>query len=370
MKIVVVGAGCIGLGIAGELAADHSVSLFDRSRCGQGASRAAAGMIAPIMEVEFGEEALLELGLESQRLYPGYVEELEKETGVDVDFRDHGTLGLAFDQPGEAELERKIEYLRRLNLNVEELSVKDARNLEPRVSSYVTRAIKVPSESQVDNRRLTEALRLRCENRGVSIHEREPVEQFTFSGSSISEVKTEHSTYPADFVVICAGAYSGGIHGLNEEDRMPVRPVKGEALSVALGDPPEVEHVVRTPDVYCVPKSDGRMVIGGTMKEEGFDTTVTAGGILDLLHDAYEVLPFVYERELLETWAGLRPASLDSLPILGPSTCTDNLGFATGHYRNGILLTPVTVKLVTEWINSSTVPGSMEPFSPARLKEA
>jgi glycine oxidase len=370
VRIIIVGGGCIGLGIAGELSREHTVHLFDENECGSGASRAAAGMIAPVMEAEYGEEELLELGLESQELYKEFVKNLEQELAVDVDFRTQGTLGLAFDQPEEAELERKIEFLNRLNLQVDELSVEEIRSLDPRISSYGTRAIKVPSERQIDNRKLTNALKRRCENRGVSIHEHEPVVSFEYSGSTISEVITDDNSYETDFVLICAGAYSGKLDGLKEEDRLPVRPVKGEALSVRLSDPPEVEHVIRTPEIYCVPKSDGRLVIGGTMREEGFDETVTAGAVLDLLHDAYEVLPFIYEQELLETWAGLRPASRDSLPVLGPSTTTDNLGFATGHYRNGILLTPVTVKLISEWLNSMEIPDLMSPFLPSRFQEA
>jgi glycine oxidase len=369
MDIHLIGGGCIGLGLAGELSPEHSIHLFDKDLMGSGSTYAAAGMIAPITEAEYGEERLLKIGLKSRELYSGFVQALENETGIDVGFRTNGTLKVAFDQPGEAELDHQADYLDRLGLEFERLPAEDVREIEPRLSPYVTRALAIPSERQVDNRRLAEALEKRCEQRGVKLHDHEEVVDLVYDDDSIAELHTESDRYQPDLVIICAGANSGTINGLCETDRMPVRPVKGEALSVRLGEPPEIEHVLRAPDVYCVPKNDGRLVIGGTMREEGFDRTVTAGGILDLLHEAYEVGPFIREKELIETWAGLRPASQDSLPILGPSSHTDNLGFATGHYRNGILLTPVTIQLVTEWIATRTIPEAMTPFLPSRFQE-
>lgn len=369
MDLIIVGGGCIGLGLAGELAQSHTVRLFEKDKCGRGASYAAAGMIAPIMEAEYGEDELRRLGLRSQELYTEFVSDLEEETDCSVDYRTDGTLTVAFDQSGEAELDRKVDYLRGIGLDVESLTADEARSLEPRLSSYVTSAYRISSESQVDNRQLVEALLDRCRKRGVNVREEEPVQRMVYNGDTIDEIKTAEDTYEADLVILCAGAYSAEIDGLKNSDRMPVRPVKGEALSVGLGDPLEVNHVVRSPDVYCVPKDDGRLVIGGTMEEKGFDRTVTAGGVLSLLHEAYEVLPFIYEKELLETWAGLRPASRDSLPILGPSSVTDNLAFATGHYRNGILLTPVTIQLMVEWIESGDYPELMRPFLPSRFQE-
>jgi glycine oxidase len=369
MNLLVIGGGCIGLGLAGELAEDHDVRLLEKGQLGRGASWAAAGMVAPVMEAEYGEDELLELSLRSQELYPDFVENLEDETGRDVDFRTEGTLGLAFDQPQTAELDRKARFLRDRGFDVASLTSEEVRSLEPRISSYVVEGIHVPSERQVDNRKLVEALAERCRMRGVDLHEQEPVTDVEYSGNRIETIVSSEGTYRPDAVLICAGVGSSGIEGLKETDRMPVRPVKGEALSVQLDEPPEVEHVLRTPDVYCVPKSDGRLVIGGTMKEEGFDRRVTAGGVLDLLHEAYEVIPFIYENELLETWAGLRPASPDSLPILGPSSETENLVFATGHYRNGILLTPVTVQLIVDWFEEQAT-DPLKSFLPSRFQES
>lgn len=370
MEILVVGGGCIGLGVAGELARDHRVVLQEAGRCGRGASYAAAGMVAPIMEVEYGELELLRLGQRSRELYPGFVEELEAETDCPVGLRSKGTLGVALSRAEAEDLDRLFEYQNRLDLDVEEISPERCRELEPRISDYVTRAVLCRSEIQVDNRKLTEALRRRCERRGVRIHERDPVERVRCRNGSVVSVETRERSHEPDLTLIAAGVGSPRIEGLSGADRVPVRPVKGQAVAVRLSDPPEVEHVIRTPKVYCVPKDDGRLVIGATMEEQGYDRRVTAGGVLDQLHRGYETLPFIYEQELLETWAGLRPASRDSLPILGPSAETKNLGFATGHFRNGILLTPITVQLISGWVNDGSVPDEMEPFLPARFQEA
>lgn len=370
MKIVVIGGGCIGLGIAGELAADHTVTVLERDDFGAGATRAAAGMLGPVMEVEFNEPELLELSLASHELYPEFVDRLESETDVSTGFRTEGTLGVAFDPPGAKELRRLLEYQRRLDLDVEEISVERCREMEPRISSYISMALYTASDYQIDNRRFLQALRVRCERRGVTLRDQEAVERINVRNGSVTHLTTEADEVKADWFVLAAGAWTPRLPGLPEPDRMPVRPVKGQALAVALSDPPEIQHVIRSPDVYCVPKDDGRMVIGSTMEEEGFDTRVTAGAMLDLLHRAYELLPFVYERELLETWAGLRPASRDLRPILGPSACTDNLAFATGHFRNGILLTPITVQLMGQWMSDESVPEAMEPLLPTRFQEA
>lgn len=368
MDVLVVGGGVIGLSVAGALAEDHSVDLLEKEECGRGASWAAAGMLAPITEAEYGESELLDLCLKSHGRYPDFVEELEAETEMNVGFRTEGTLGLAFDPPAVADLERQAEFLERMDLAFEELSIGECRELEPRISNYVSKAIRVSSEYQVDNRRLVEALKERVRVRGATIREHEPVEEFDVENGRVESIRTAEDEYTADLFLICTGAGTKQLEGLPEADRMPVRPVKGQAFSVQLSDPPEIEHVLRSPDVYCVPKDDGRMIIGATMEEKGYDTRVTAGAILELIHDAYEMVPFIYENELLETWTGLRPASRDSLPIIGPSSVTENLAFATGHYRNGILLTPITVQLIKEWIDERKTPDPMEPFLPGRFQ--
>lgn len=367
--ILIVGGGCIGLGIAAELGQDHSVTLIEKNKCGRGASYAAAGMIAPIMEVEFNEPEILKLGQKSHALYPEYVKELSTETNEEVGFRDEGTLAVALNQPQIADLERLHEYQTKLGLDVDKLSVSDCREIEPRISNYVSKAIFCKSEYQVDNRELVRLQKMLCQKRNVEIHEHEPLRAVRYENNRIKTVQSKSSEFNPDTVILAAGVETSRLPGLRESDQLPIRPVKGQALSVKLSEPPEISHVIRSPDVYCVPKDDGRLVIGSTMEEKGFNRTVTAGAILDLLHDAYEVLPFIYENEFLESWSGLRPASRDSLPVLGPSQYTENLIFATGHYRNGILLTPITVKLLSEYVRNRSIPAPMTEFLPGRFQE-
>lgn len=369
MKIVVVGGGVIGLGIAGELASDHDVVVFERGEFAREASHAAAGMLGPIMEVEYNEPEQLSLNQASHERYPEFIEELEDETGVDTGFRTDGTFMVASSPSEIEEMDRLFEYQRRIGLDVERIPVEKCREIEPRISNYVSKAIYTKSDYQVDNRRLCDALLARCERRGVRLRDHDPVDEVIIEQGHVQGIKTSEEQMEADLCVMAAGAWSSQIDGLSDEDRMPIRPVKGQALSVALSDPPEIEHVVRGPSTYCVPKQDGRMVIGSTMEEEGYDKRSTAGGVLDLLHKAYEILPFIYENELLETWANVRPASRDSLPVIGPSRRTENLVFATGHYRNGILLTPITIQLLSQWIQDREVPELMEPFLPHRYQE-
>ncbi len=370
MKVVVVGGGCIGLGIAGELGREHEVELFDKGPVGRGASYAAAGMLGPIMEVEFHEPELLELGMASHGMYPDFAKDLREQTGVDPGLRTEGTLYVAVDPPEVEEMNRLYEYQQRVGLDVEKVSPSQAREMEPRITHYVTEAMYTGSDHQIDNRKLVEGLVRRCEDRSVTLHESTPVEEILIEQGTVRGVRTSEGTHEADEVILAAGAWSGRMDGLPEEDNLRIRPVKGQALAVGLSDPPEIEHVVRSPDVYCVPKDDGRLVVGSTMEEEGFDETVRAGGVLDLLHHAYEVLPFVYEQPLLETWAGLRPASHDSLPVMGPSPTAEGLIYATGHYRNGILMTPITIDLIGRWMRTREVPDLMEPFLPVRFQEA
>lgn len=369
MKITVVGGGIIGLGIAGELSSRHEVTVLERGEFAREASYAAAGMLGPVMEVEYNEPEQLSLNQASHEIYPGFVENLEEETGVDTGFRTDGTFMVASTPSEIEELDRLFEYQTRIGLDVERISVDECRDREPRISNYVSKAIYTKSDYQVDNRRLCEALIERCKKRGAELCSNEPVERLVVDGGRITAVETTGGSYQPDVCVMSAGAWSSKIEGLPQTDQLPIRPVKGQALSVDLSSPPEIEHVIRGPSTYCVPKDDGRMVIGSTMEEEGYDKRTTAGGVLDLLHKAYEILPFIYEQELLETWANLRPASVDSLPVIGPSKHTENLVFATGHYRNGILLTPITIELISAWIDGGDIPDLMEPFLPSRFEE-
>ena len=374
-RVVVIGAGVIGLGIAWRLASRATVTVFDRGEAGAGASRAAAGMLAACAEAEPGEEALVALGRESQRRWPAFAEELERASGVDVELRREGTLVLALTADDQAAIAHHLEFQRQLDLPLEWLSAAATRTREPRLAGKIAGALFSPEDHQVDNRKLTRALRIAAERAGVAIRERQPVKELIVRGGQARGVVLEDGTSAAaDIVVLAAGAWSRGIGGLPPDRRPPVRPVKGQMLSLRM-DPaaPLLSHVLWAPGVYLVPRCDGRLIVGATVEEKGFDATITAGGMLTLLEAAWRAIPAVEEFPVEEIWVGHRPGSRDDAPILGPGPL-DGLFYATGHHRNGILLAPVTADAMARLILDDVVEAAIKPFGlerflPARAAE-
>ena len=366
--IVVVGAGVSGLGIGWKLAeAGHSVTVIDRGPAGRGASWAAAGMLAPQVEAEPGEEALLPLMLESQALWTEFAPAVERASGRDIGYRTEGTLAVALDRDDREKLRFRYDYLVSLKRELEWLSGAEARRLEPHLARGVTAAISSPLDHQVDNRALVEALKIAFRKSGGNLIENTPVREVLIAGGRARGIVAGESTIEAERVVIAAGAWSRNIPGLPDEARPPVRPVKGQMLAVQMDKAaPLITRVVWGPDGYFVPRSDGRLLVGATVEEMGFDTTLTAGGMFELLRAAWETLPGTYDMPLIESWAGLRPASRDDAPILG-ETEVEGLIMATGHHRNGILLTPITAHAVSRLILDGTTPASIAPFSLARF---
>ena len=363
--VAVIGAGVIGSACAWRLAvAGQRVALIDE-RPGAGASAAAAGMLAPVTEAHFGEERLLALNLESARRYPAFAAELAEVTGLDPGYRETGTLVVARDRDDRAVLDELAAYHARLGSTVERLSAAEARALEPGLARAVRGALYAPGDHQVDNRALLAALRAACTAAGV-----EPVrlraERLCVAGERVTGVVLRDGrVLGAGVVVLAAGAWSGALGGL-PPSALALRPVKGQLLHLrATGPPALCERVVRGLRVYIVPRGDGRYVVGATVEERGFDTSVTAGGVFDLLRHAYELLPGVTELELTETVAGLRPATPDNAPLIGPGPL-ENLVVATGHYRNGVLLAPITAAAVTELVTSGVLPEEVRPFAPDR----
>ena len=332
------------------------------------ASWAGAGMLAPVTEAHYGEEKLLELNLESNRLYPGFITELEENSGVATGYRSSGTLIVARDADDNAELDRLFAFQERLGLEVERLRARDCRRLEPGLSPRVRGGIFVTGDHQVDNRALLEAAKRAGERRGVRRVEG-TVASIDVVGDEVKEVSLEQGSIAAERVVVAAGCWSGSIAGVPAEARLPVRPVKGQLLH--LRGPAELrlaQRNIRGLDVYVVPRADGRVVVGATVEEQGFDDSVTAGGVLTLLRDAYELLPGIVELELVETVAGLRPGTPDNAPLLG-ETSVKGLIAATGHFRNGILLTPVTAAGIAELLVTGEAPA-LAPFTPQRFAAA
>jgi glycine oxidase len=351
---VVVGAGVIGLACAWRAARRGlSVLVLDRERPGAGASSVAAGMLAPVTEAEFGEEALLRLNLAALERWPEFAQELAAE----VFYRRSGALVVAADRDDSEELLRLHGFQRSLGLDAEWLTPSQARRVEPGLSPRCAGAILAPHDQHVDPAAVMRAL----EGQGLELLAGDAVAAVdeggvrTCSGRAIS----------AGAVVIAAGCWSGG--GIEGLPKLPVRPVKGQIL--ALRRPaarPLVDRVVRTPRCYILDRGDGRVVIGATVEERGFDTAVTADGVYRLLEAAWEVLPDAGELELEGARAGLRPGTPDNAPLIGRAG-PDNVIWATGHYRNGVLLAPITAEAVTELLTGGEPSAELAPFSPARF---
>ncbi len=366
--VVVIGGGAVGLASAWRLAArGPEVAVVDPDP-GGGASWAAAGMLAPVSEASYEEEGLLDLTLTSAGRWPAFVRDLEAATDRRVGYRDCGTLFVARDADDLAVLEDMHDYQQRLGLEVERLTSRACRDREPLLAPRVRGGVHVQGDHAVDNRRLVRALRVAVEKADAARLVRDRVRRVLVDGGRVRGVELDAGDrLEAATVVLAAGAWSAGIDGVPPEARPPVRPVKGELLYLrARDEQPFITHnvrgVVEGATVYLVARGDGRYVVGATVEEQGFDTGVTVGGVWSLLRDARELLPAVTELDVLELVAGLRPGSPDNAPILGP-TAVEGLILATGHHRNGILLTPVTADAVADCVVDGRLPEPARPFT-------
>lgn len=361
----------MGLGIAWRLAqAGCSVAIYDRAEAGRGASWAAAGMLAAAVETEPGEEALLALTLESQRMWPDFAREVEAASGISVGYRDEGTIVVALTRDDAEQLRFTFDFQKSLGLELEWLSGAEAGRREPHLRPGISGAVFSPRDHQVDNRRLTRALAEAARKAGAVLNEHDPVREVEITGGRITAAVTEHRRRePADVIVLAAGAWSREIAGIPPAHLPPVRPIKGQMLALEM-DPanPLLHHVVWLPRGYLVPRRDGRLVVGGTVEERGFDDRITAGGLLALIEGAWRAVPGIEELPVAETWVGFRPGSRDDAPLLGPSGI-DGLVVATGHHRNGILLTPLTAEAVSDFILTGHLPEAVRPFTPERFTD-
>ncbi len=369
--VAIIGAGVVGLGIAWRLAGRAAVTVFDRGKAGSGASRAAAGMLAACCEAEPGEEALIALGRESQARWPAFAEELLRVSGIDVELRREGILHLALTADDQSEIAQRLEFQRQLNLPLEWLSAATTRAREPHLAGKIAGALFSPEDHQVDNRKLVQALRVAAEAAGATICEHRPVKEIVVQGARAKGVLLQDKTVAAaDIVVLAAGAWSRGIAGLPPDGRPPVRPLKGQVLTLRMdAAAPLISHVVWAPGAYMVPRRDGRLIVGATVEEKGFDETITAGGVLALLEAAWRAVPAVEELPIEEMCVGHRPGSRDDAPILGRGPL-DGLFYATGHHRNGILLTPVTADAMARLILDDVVEPAIKPFGLERFLPA
>lgn len=367
--IAIIGGGVIGLSIGWELLRrGRSVTIFERDAIGAGASRAAAGMLAPRAELDFEEGELLDLGVESLARYPGFVDRLEAATGQSVDFRTDETIVVAVDRDDAEALDHIHSYQTDLGLEVERIGADRARELEPGLAPKIHSALLCQEDHQVDPVRLVDALGAAFEAAGGQLREGTAVEAVRRREGRIDGLVTESGeAVDAQVVVVAAGAWAPDIEGIPSGIMPHIRPVRGQMLACDLGDPPICRRVIRVPDpsqmdVYLVPKSDGRLLVGATSEERGFDPHLTAGGVFELLRGAYKALPGIYDRNILDMWTGFRPVTLTGQPVVGP-TQVEGLWLAVGHGRGGILMTPLTAEIVAESICADTPADELDLFT-------
>ncbi|MFI6446454.1 glycine oxidase ThiO [Kitasatospora sp. NPDC050543] len=370
--VAVVGGGIIGLALAWRAAQRGLGVVVVDPAPGGGAAQVAAGMLAPVTELRYGEEALLALGVASNERYAAFAAELEEATGLPTGYRACGTLAVALDSDDREELRELHAFHQRLGLASHWLTGREARRLEPMLAPGVRGGLHVTDDHQVDGRRLAAALVEACERQGVELRRAGAVELLAEGGRARGVRLDDGTGLTADAVVLAAGPHSHRLPGLPAGVLPAIRPVKGQILRLRIPEPyrpflsRNVRAVVRGQHLYLVPREDGELVIGATSEEQGYDTTVTAGGVYELLRDAHELVPGITELPLVETSAGLRPGSPDNAPLIG-RTALPGLFAATGHYRNGVLLTPVTADLLAQELATGVTPDLAKPFSPTRF---
>ena len=359
--LAVIGAGVIGLACAWRAAqAGMSVLVLERDEPGSGASGVAAGMLAPVTETDFGEDALLALNLESREMWPAFAAELEELTGLPTGYADSGALVVAADRDDAEELRRLHDFQRRLGLDSEWLGPRAARALEPGLSPRIGGAILAPRDGQVDPGAVVAALAQALVNAGGELRSGAEVASLETDSGRVTGVRTvAGDRVEAGQVLVAAGAWSSEGELAIETFAPEVRPVKGQLLELRVrpGGSLPATRLVRTPRCYVVGRSDGRVVVGATTEEQGFDTTITADGVFRLLEAAYEVLPDVGELELVSARAGLRPFTPDGTPVMGAGSI-EGLLWATGHGRNGVLLAPLAAGRMVDTLRGSAAVAS------------
>ena len=378
--VAVVGAGVIGLAIAWRARRSGLATVVvERDRAGAAASGIAAGMLAPVTEADFGDEALVALNLAGRARWPAFAAELSERSGIDVGYRESGALVVGADRDDAAELRRLAELHRSLGLDSRWLSGRECRRLEPGLSPRVAGGIETPHEAHVDPASVLEALHACFVADGGEVVEGVAVRELRLAGEATRVeglALADGRVMAAREVVVAAGPWSSQLvspEGDGEPilDAPPVRPLKGQILTLRgpTDGEPLAHRLVRTPRCYVVPRGDGRVVVGATSEERGFDTRVTAEGVFRLLEAAREVLPALDELELVSARAGLRPVTRDNAPAIGRSA-PDGLVWATGHGRHGVLLAPITAEAVVALLRGADPPEPGGAFSPERFAVA
>ena len=364
--VAIAGGGLIGGAAALELAqAGLSVALFEKGQPGREASWASAGILSPAPETP-GMIPMVSLGKASMALYPGFAANVEEISGQSVGLRSFGTLDALFSRDATRDLSTLIALHHGLGLKAEPLRPEEARELEPALSPDVEAAALRPDEASIDNRALTQGVLRAAQERGAQIFPDHEVQAVWREGGRCAGLKLREQNVPAKWTIIAAGCFSANIDGVAAY--APVRPAKGQMVSLR-ADELTIERVLWSEKVYVVPRNDGRILAGATVEYVGFDKHVTAGSVHKILSAAIELAPGLANARIEETWAGLRPDSPDHLPILGP-TDLDGLLIAAGHFRSGVLLTPITARLLREWITEQRVSVDWDRLNPMRFAAA
>ena len=366
-EVAIIGGGVIGLAVGRALALRgiRNVLLLERSSLGAESSSAAAGMLAPQAEANRPHEFFY-LTCRSRDMYPAFASALLEETAIDIELDTTGTLYLAFTDHDANELQTRYEWQTKAGLSIEKLSLETARKLEPGIGKDVRAALRFPLDTQVENRRLISALAVANERLGVRMETGTDVLSLKVERSRVAGIETSRGFVATDRVVIGCGAWSSLLGADIALPNLRIKPVRGQMLCFE-ANPQIARHVIYSHKGYIVPRRDGRLLAGSTTEHAGFEKRVTAAGVQAILSAALEISPRIASLPMTDSWAGLRPRAADTLPVLGPCAEITGVFYATGHYRNGILLAPVTGELIAEAIVDQVFPPALNIFSPDRF---
>jgi glycine oxidase len=369
VDVVVIGGGVIGCSIAWRLGqSGMRVVVVERGRVGGEASHAAGGMLVPLAEAEH-EDDFFHFTVAGLAMYADFARELKAATAVDIEYRDEGTLYLAFTPEDEAEIDRRWSWQHEVGLNVKRLTAECALKLEPSLNRALRLALKYPGDHQVDNRRLMIALHTAALKAGVEFWTQTEAREFLVEGfagrQQILGLKTTRGEIRARAVVIAAGSWSSQLP-IDESPLFEIEPVRGQMVAIE-APAPAARHVIYSRRGYLVPRLSGYLIAGSTTERVGYDKRVTAGGVASIIERAVEIIPNISAQTIIETWAGLRPHASDDLPVLGEDPRIAGLIYATGHYRNGILLAPITARVISQLIIKGESPVDIAPFMVTRF---
>jgi glycine oxidase len=363
----IIGGGVIGCSIAWRLAqAGMHVVVIERGDVGGEASHAAGGMLAPLAEADTADE-FFHLAVTSRAMYADFARELKEESSIDIEYRTEGTLYLSLTEEDDEELDYRWQWQHASRLNVKRLSAGCVRKLEPLVNERLRWALKFPDDHQVNSRQLTIALHSAARRAGVVFRTQVEVNRILTENQRVTGLSTVRGEVRSNLAIIAAGSWSSLL--MKDGATSPpfqIEPVRGQMVSVEMPQP-QVNHVIYSRRSYLIPRLGGFLITGSTSERVGYDKRVTAGGVASVIERATEILPCFKEAAIQETWAGLRPGSPDDLPILGADPCISGLIYATGHYRNGILLTPITAKAISDLVLKGESSVRLAPFSVERF---